>query len=257
MLSPRAQAHGDLDIRINQTTEQILKDPQNAELYGQRAKLYYQHEEYSNSLYDLNFWRKYGGKSQDIDIYYARNYKAIGQLDLAAKAIDRILLKDKNHVILQRLKGQIHYEKKQYRDAAIAFEKVITHATKRIPENYLEAAYAYYEYDYDKATNSIKRGVNDIGNLFTFRQLLRDKALENGFFKDAIEEQSAIVDMSNRKETALFERAVIFQKAGLNKEAKKDLNAALVAISKLPESRMNSKSMVELRSMIRKALFEL
>ena len=52
-------AHGDLHKRILNVTEEIQKNPDSANLYFKRGKLYYQHNNYINSLKDFKYSKGY------------------------------------------------------------------------------------------------------------------------------------------------------------------------------------------------------
>ena len=52
-LLPSSFAHGDLDERILEVTEEIKASQDSAYLYFKRGKLYFQHEEYEKSIADL------------------------------------------------------------------------------------------------------------------------------------------------------------------------------------------------------------
>lgn len=240
-------AHGDLHQRILECTEQLKKDPNNLALYMKRGKLYLEHEEYDKCIKDLKKCREGNFSDRNWLIYEARSYYALQEYENGLESISEFISTDSKHVRALRIRGNILLSYGCYNAAAMDLEKVINYSVKTLPENYLECAAAYLnserENNVESANRILELGINHLGNIPVLYDRLVSLNLNYGNLKEAIKYQTEIVNMMNRKENALYKRAMLYLESGNKKLAIADLEMAKAAFENLPDRiRSNSSS---------------
>ena len=238
-------SHGDLHARIQEVSIQIKANPDSSYLYFKRGKLYFQHEEYDKALSDLDTSNDLGYYGKNLDLQYGLVYKKLNYPNKALKHVDRILEKDPKYVKAWNLQGHIYFETNNYSEAAKSFEQVLLQTSETLPENYMNLSICYQlmnsRNSLIEAVQVLLKGIEDLGPLMTFYERIVGLYIQESEFKQAIVYQNKIVELSNRKEKALFERGKIHL---LNKNitaAKIDFLEAKNAINALPLNiRLNS-----------------
>ena len=84
-------AHGDLIKRISTVTEEIKIYPDSAYLYFKRGKLYYQHNDFNNSLEDFKSSQKLGFNSGEQYFLIAKNHYKLNHFNTSKKYINKRL----------------------------------------------------------------------------------------------------------------------------------------------------------------------
>jgi len=254
-------AHGRLDKRIKEVSEEIKSNPDSAFLYLKRGNLYYQHDEFKKSIRDFKKCSKLEYKNSRLFFGFAKSYEGLEKFTTSLDYVNKILTDNAQDVKALRLKGQLLFKKKEYVEAANSFERVVEYADKTIPENYLEISRAWEESN-DKevlyrTSNSIKQGIEDLGELHVFYTRLIELYLEFGDYNSALVYQTKMLENSLRKEKAYYSRALIYLKKGNRIAAKSDLEKSLSAIDQTPERTKNNKAMKDLKAIVLQSLEKL
>lgn len=251
LYSPILMAHGDLHHRIQELTLQIQKTPNNPDLYLKRASLFSQHHEPKKSNKDLKKCLRLGMEAPQIDFNLAKNHYSLQRFKKSLRYIDEVLATDSLHLKALQLKGLVLLEQKQFIQAAHHFEKVINHTQETIPENYLDAAFAWELAGATQKSKAIlQRGLTDLGNLLIFHQKLVNLGLNTQNFEEAIAQQTKIIELSNRKEKAYYKRALIYLENKQKTKAITDLELALQLLEKLPPHIEERSTNIELKDLI-------
>jgi tetratricopeptide (TPR) repeat protein len=252
LLTQTAHGHGDLHERIVATTQEIKSFPDSALLYLKRGELLYQHIEYKKSIRDFKKCSKLGLQSTKLLLGYAKSYEGLQKWEKALGFLDEILAVDEGDVRALRLHGQILMKMGKYKEAALSFEKVIQFADQTFTENYMEASLAWEKENSsegkEKARKILLEGMDQLGELVVFYDRLVDLARRQGDYEAALFYQNKLVEKSNRKERAYYQRAQIQLEKGDISAARVDLQLATEAIEKLPSRLRNIKSIKELES---------
>lgn len=247
-------AHGDLHERILIVTKEIKAHPDSAYLYLKRGELLYQHEEYKKALKDFKKSEKLGyADSRLLFAISLAEYKR-GRTDVALAEVNELIRRDPDHVKALRLKGQILFDMEQFAVAAGTFEEVILRSETTLPENYLEASYAWENSGIQKGNERaiviIHTGMQTIGPLRTFLDRLVEISLRNQDFDAAIGYQTEIIGQSERKEWAYYQRALTYIMKGDMVLARADLQAADTEILRLPQRLQSQKNVLDLKEKI-------
>lgn len=249
-----AFSHGDLHLRIQEVSKQIEASPDSSYLYLKRGILYFQHEDFPESLKDLKQCEEMKYSDRLLDLTFAKVYQKLNQYDNSIIFINKILELDPQHVNAWKLKGQVLFEMGQFEDSANAFLVVIKKAIRCFPNNYLDVANSYEmmntEASKREAISIIEKGIEDLGPLITFYDRLVELGLKYEDFELAINYQNAIIGLSQRKESAIYKRGMIFIEMGEIVEARKDFELAKEEFEILSQRLRSTKAMKELKSKI-------
>ncbi len=242
-----AMAHGDLDAQIKKVTKQIEKDPTNAELYVKRGKLFFQHEEFKRSIIDFEHAKSLGIHTTEIEILFARSYFKADKHKIALEYLHGALSEQENHVVANRLTGQINVDLRMYTMAADHLHRALDYSEKRIPEHYIELANCYLNMNTSEAVQHaveiLNRGINDLGELIVFLNKLVYIHKQSAAYEQAILVQSRIVAVSKRKELPYFYRAQLHLQNKNTLLAIQDLDNTRKTIIKLPKRLSRSDEM--------------
>ncbi len=216
-------AHGDLDIRINEATQQIKLYPDSAELYMHRANLYLQHVEYNKSIVDLSQAETLGYADPVLFLLRSKSYRGVGDLNQALEAVNQFVSHIPHHVLGRIEKGRVLAELNQHELAALEFEAVISLASKTFPENYLDAANSWALTEtpegMQRAISVLEQGRTKLGHVTVLQERLRDYFMTTKAYDKAMQVQEEIISSSNRKEFPFYHAALILAEEGNHTEA--------------------------------------
>lgn len=255
------KAHGDLDQRILELTILIDAHPDSASLYYHRGKLRFQHEEYQAAIDDINISIAKGYEDESRDIYLAKSLYKLDKYQDALTKLNLFLKDDPNNVVALNLKGRIFYAQNKFVESALAFEDVIELSIRSLPENYLEAARSWtkssHPEKYDKAINILELGLKKLGPIITIQNALIELHLSNEYGEKAIATQLAIIEKTNRKESAYFKLAEIYSLLKETENAKSAAESALYHLNKLPNRIRSNSAMKALKNDINQLITNL
>jgi len=125
LLAPAAFAHPDLTAQINRLSEQIQAEPENVELLIRRGDLHRRHEEYAAAARDFEAARALAPNHPEIDFYQGRLGLEAGDIDAAARYLDRYLAENPLHPGAWRLRAETALGQGDARSAADAFGRAV------------------------------------------------------------------------------------------------------------------------------------
>ncbi len=245
-------AHGDLHERILLLTSEINAKPNDANLYFERAKLYFYHNEFNLSILDLDTSDKLGLKDPLTHLFYAKAHQKLNNHKVALAYAEQILAHDSKNVNALKIKAQVQHSLEKYAESAESYALLINTTKRALPENYLDGAKSWIDANNTtKAILLIDQGIHDLGELPAFLRKKKEYLVENEMYKDAFLVQKLIIANAQRKERAHYEAAEI---ALLLKDfdlAAKHLNKSEKAFHALPIRIQNNKAMRELAASIK------
>ena len=249
--------HGDLHERILKVSEEIKKQPDSAYLFFKRAKLYYQHEDYVNSLKDLEKSSHLGFNSLEQSFQYSKTLLKLENFSNSLYYAKKILGIQPNNVMAIQLIAQNYFEMGAFEKSALAYQDVITYSVDHLPENYVNASISWEMLDnkvgFENAEEIIRKGINDLGNLISLYNRLREIALNQKSYGKAIQIQEEIIDLVPRKEFAYFKLSELQQLNNDETSALHSLTQSKSYINKLPQRTKNTSFIKELEENIKKA----
>ena len=111
MCTYNLNAHGDLHERILKISEEIKVNPDSAILYFKRGKLFYQHNNFKNSLKDLNKSADLGYFNLEQDFLFAKNYYKLKKYRSSLHFTAKILKVQPNNVNAYKLVGKVYFKR--------------------------------------------------------------------------------------------------------------------------------------------------
>lgn len=257
ILPLRVAAHGDLHEQIKGVTDEIAKQPKNAELYLKRGELHRAHQEWDEAQADYDRAISLDPGLSVIDFTRGRMFLEGNWPHSAKVSLDRFLRKHTNHVEGFTARARALVKLGQAREAARDYTTAIENSTSGRPELYIERAQALAsggEKQHAEALRGLDEGIQKLGPLVTLQLHAIDLELKQKQFDAALARLEKISAQSPRKETWLARRGEILQQAARPDEARAAYQQALKAIDTLPPARRNVPAMKELEKRIRTAL---
>lgn len=254
-------AHGDLHKRIQEVTEEIHKNPDSANLYFKRGKLYYQHSNYTNSLKDFKSSSKLGLESVEQDFYIAKSNYHLENFSKSIRTIKRMLKEDSGNVGALKLLADIYFKKSKYEKAANLYDRAILNSEATFPEDYIYASKAWYaidtEYGHKRSQSILIEGIEKLGDIIVLYNELISNYIDMQDLDSAVKFQNKVIKISNRKERAYLELANIQIQQEKFEEAKISIDKAEDSYKKLPHRIRNAKFMREFYSELKTKKIEL
>ncbi len=148
--------------QIDEISKQIVKEPDNAELYRKRADLFFEKEQIKNALSDYNKILEINPKDVDALLLRGSLFIVTDSFDNAIVWFNRVLKIDSNNNEAKEELGKIYYQKKEYDKALKYFKDIDWELGKEIVEKIEEISNYYLSKgEYDKARNACE-GYKDV-----------------------------------------------------------------------------------------------
>lgn len=148
--------------QIDEISKQIVKEPDNVELYRKRADLFFGKEQIENALNDYNKILEINPKNVDVLLFRGRLLIALDSFDNAIVWFNRVLKIDANNNEAKEELGKIYFQKKEYEKALEYFKDIDRELDKEIVEKIEEISNYYLSKgEYDKAREACY-GYSDI-----------------------------------------------------------------------------------------------
>ncbi len=241
-LSEFAWSHGDLHQRILEVSKKIEKNPDDFQLYQERGELYLKHQDHRHAIRDLRIYLKIDGPSNRLNYGLALAYFGIDRPRKTIRLLSSMVTEIHRDPKIYRLLARAYLALGNNEKSAKYFQKVLDHAIRPRPENYLELAAVYgLFHDHQEERLTLKKGISRLGLVPSLTQHLLNLYVKENQFNEAISLQTKIIEASLRREYALVDRAKIYQAMALFVEAASDLKQAQDAIKSRP-SHVQSRS---------------
>lgn len=250
LCSSKLFGHGDLERRINIKTQAIAKDPKNASLYLERGFLYYQHEEWDNSLADYLQAQQLGLKDKILYYRMTETYLELYLFRSGLIASQQYLAQDSLDVKIHKLRGTLFHRLRNYDRAIESFEYVIQYSVDITPENYVTLAEVYAAKGPSKkeqVLEILEQGLARLGSQVFVLQAEKLNYLKKfNLVKQALAQYDLIIKNNTRKEIWLYKKANYLYQQKRFKEAKFYAHSAREAFENLKPNKQKTKAMIEL-----------
>jgi len=250
---PSGRAHGDLHDRIAALTGQIGQEPQNTQLYLQRAELHRLHGEWEAAIADYARVERLDKKLFVVDLGRGKTLADAGRIPQAKLCLDRFLARQPDHVDALVTRARLLVNLKQFLPAAKDFTRAIGKSSQPQPEFFIERAQALAAVGsgrVDEAIRSLDEGIQKLGPVITLQLPAIDLELSKRRYDDALKRVDQIIAQLQRKESWLKRRGEILVQAGRLEEARMAYGDALAAIEALPESHRYSPVTLDLEKQL-------
>lgn len=251
---PRARAHADLIVQLEEMTKLLQKDPRNIELYFRRGELHRVHQDWPAAQADFDRILALDPGNKEVDYSMGRLMADSGWPVTALGHLDRFIVNHPKHAEARSTRARLLTHLGMRIAGADDFSAAIQLSAEPGPELFIEQAQTLSSLSPEyvsKAVQTLDDGIKRIGPLVTLQLLAIDLELKRTNFNAALERVDSVAQRSPRKETWLARRAEILEKAGRPAEARQAYEAALSALNTLPPVRRNVPAMAQLEKRIR------
>ncbi|MGR9037188.1 MAG: tetratricopeptide repeat protein [Gammaproteobacteria bacterium] len=260
-LSP-AFSHGAIHDQLKSTDERIKKEPDNAELYIHRGRLYLDDGHIGHAR--ENFRRALALDPRQRAAHYfladalLKDGDALGAEQEAQIFIASLTPADKGGLVRgYRLLGRSLTDQEKHVDAANAYRRAIDHAGEPGPDQFIECASAYsaagsgYR---QKALQTLDEGLTRLGLLSTLQEAAVEIEIQSGNTDGAVRRLDSLIALGKRREHLLYRKGAVLAQAHQGDEAGQAYEEALSAIKELKPNRRNSKAVQKLQADIEAGL---
>jgi predicted Zn-dependent protease len=254
LLSSSIYAHGDLSMRIDEKTEEILKSPNVSELYYERGFLYQQHEDYNKAIEDYLKSESLGNNDKVLHYRKAQSYLFSEEKEKAYKSILSFLDIDNIDVKGKKLEAQILYKLQKFDEALVAYSYVVKTMTDIRPTDiieYCDIILSVNNQNYNDALTAIEFGLEKLGkNTLSLHLKKLDYLKTSNQVEKALEQYNYFILEYNRKEFWYYKKAKYLIGQSRLQEANISLQLAKVSINQLETRFQQTPSIKKLNQQI-------
>jgi len=250
-------AHEGIHEQIEQVTKEIAGNPKDANLYLRRGELFRFHGEVKRALADYASAERLNPQLDAVDLCRGHLYYDRNEYTLAEKYFVRFLAKHPENVDGLLTRARLFAAMKKYQQAVQDYTEAIRLTAEPTPEFYIEKANALSaqgEAHRQQAIATLNEGVAKLGPIVTLQLPAIDLDVQAKNYDSALQRIDSLMAQSDRKESWLFRRGEILQKADRTAEAQAEFKKALSEIESLPSYLKETRATRELESEIRRAM---
>ncbi len=233
-------AHDEPHERIEEITFMLARDPDNAELYLERAELHRISEHWDKGLEDLERVADLDPEFDAVDFHRGRLLYEAGRPEEAGRSFDRFVAAHPEHVGGRSYRGRVYRQLGQPLAAVDDFTVAVSLQPKAGPTFYLELAEALAasgDAYLGEAVLVLDAGLHQLGHLIVLQSRAIDFEVQLGRYEAALSRVDRVLAELARKDRWLARRGEILERAGRQDEAEKAYRKALDALAALPIAR--------------------
>ncbi len=250
----RLCGHGDVHLRINQLTEEIIRTPTNILLFLQRADMYRADGNFTNALMDLQSAERIDPKATRVGFFRGRIFLEAQMPELALASLDPYLASSPKDSEAFATRARALIKLGRFAQAAEDYTAAITILSAG-PELFIERAEAWrLAGKAERSLQSLDEGIRRLGPLVTLELPAIDLEISLKRYEAAVSRIDTVSARLQRKETWLHRRGEILRLAGREEEARKSFREALQSLDRLPVTHRNTRATQELEARLQAAL---
>jgi tetratricopeptide (TPR) repeat protein len=230
-------AHDAISEQITRISAQIAANGSDAGLFLRRSELYRAKRQWAGALADLDRAASLDPALAPVDLVRAEVLLEAGRAAHAVVAASRFLERRPDHAGALAVRGRARARLGLLRDADADFARALR--VHPLPELYIERARLLAgtgRAGVERAVQALDEGIDRLGSIVTLELEAIDLDVRLGRHNEALSRVDRAAAETPRKEEWLARRGAILERAGRPVEARAAYQAALTAISTLPES---------------------
>jgi len=252
-------AHGPLDEQIAQVTEEIARNPHDANLYLKRGELHRFHEDYPAAQKDYDHALRLDPALAVVNLCRGQMMLEAGWYEQALPHLNEFISQHPRHPEGLVARARVLAKLGKNLAAAADFTEAILQQAAPAPEHYIERAQALSaagseSRDMEIALRGLDEGIQKIGPIVTLQLCAIELEVALRRYDAALQRLDQIMATSARKEKWLMRRGEILQLAGRREEARAAYQQALQEMAALPLHRRQTKAVQDLEIRLLTAL---
>jgi tetratricopeptide (TPR) repeat protein len=243
-------AHGPDHVFILSLTEELTRQPGNADLLLQRGERYRSHGDLVSARTDLEAALKSNPSLQPARLRLALVARDQDRLDEALALLDTTLAAESTNLLARATRADVRVRAGRPAEAIADFDRVVADSTHPRPELFIARARAVLSADTNalsRALDGLNDGIAQLGPVPSLQWLALDIEERSGNVDGALRRLDALMAGMERKERWLMRRGDILRNAQRATEAKEAYRRALKALDALPERLRRTIASEELR----------
>ncbi len=247
----RLPAHGDLSEQIERISKRIEKDSTNAKLYLKRGQLHAQHKDFKEAKQDYYKARKLNKEFFVTDLLLAQLYAENNLPDTALIHANAYLKHHPTHPNALITRAGIYQHLGEFDLCQKDLENAIANIKAPNPGHFVSISKAVLLKDSSNVAEAVewlKKGEEEFGFDIVLKTKEAELYVQSKQYENAILTIDNIIEQFPRKEKWLYEKAMIYEKMGNIDLAKKEYEATLTAIQKLPKRLQKTSKMLQLEA---------
>lgn len=227
-------AHPELQIRIDAVTSDILKQPENGELYLRRAELHREHLDWPSALADYSRAEIRRADVEDVHLRRGTMYAEAGLTTDALREVDFLLGRNSQLGGIHLLRANALQSLGKFAEAADAYTSAIARTPDSL-EAYLDRAEALIRTgETTAAIRGLDEGIARIGPIVNLQLKAVEYQTRLKNYDDAAARLRVMIVAAPRKEFYLLRLAEVQFAAGQLEAARSTCRDALGALQSLP-----------------------
>lgn len=243
-------AHGPDHVFILSLTEELTRQPGNADLLLQRGERYRSHGDLASARTDLEAALASNPSLQPARLRLALVARDQDRLDEALTLLDTTLAAESTNLLARATRADVRVRAGRPAEAIPDFDRVLADSSHPRPELFIARARAVLSADtnaFSRALDGINEGIAQLGPVPSLQMLALDIEERSGNIDGALRRLDTLMAGMERKERWLMRRGDILRNAQRATEAKEAYRRALKALDALPERLRRTIASEELR----------
>lgn len=258
LVASAAFAHGDVDVRIQEVTQQIQLHDDQPDLFIRRGRLSLDAGHEQEAKGDLVRALRLDPSRYEARFYLGQAQLRMGQYDAALRSVEGFLTAADSEAARSRglnLKGDVLFAAHQPLGAAEAYLAGLDLEREPNPDHVVETADAFHAAGHgDRAIAVLDEAVERLGPLTVLEERAIAIDLELRRHDDALERVDRLIAGGQRLPYLLHRKAQVLAAMQRPDDARAADHAALDALDRLPGARQASGALQALRASIEQAL---
>jgi tetratricopeptide (TPR) repeat protein len=249
-----AFAHGDIHERIEVLTKQIAANPQDAQLYVQRAELSRQHADWQAALADCDQAHKLD-PAIEMDLLRGRTLLESGRPADALPLLDGFLVRHPGHAQALVYRARTLAKLERHAASIADYREALKRTPTPEPDLVQECADALAARGCVKeAVQVLAAGIDKLGEIPSLVQRAMNLEIATKDFTAALRRVESMRQSAPRPEPWMARRASILAQAGRIEESRAAWQALVDHLSALPNLERGSHAMSTLMEQAKQAL---
>lgn len=255
LISPRvANAHGDLDERIEEVSELLRSRPTNPQLLFDRGILYEQHGDHDGALADFEKVAALSPHFPGLGFARARSSFGAGRFVQALSALDQIQPPESNRGDVYLWRGRILVKLGQPLRAGTNYTTAFARLERASPDVFIEYSRAIATAGtnhYEMAIAGLDEGIKRVGPVITLNLEALEMELLIGRNDAALARVERMMKTTPNVAPLWKQKGEVLERLNRKLEAISAYSQAIALIEKLPASRRSTEANRELEVQLR------